>query len=354
MCEKSDNPVPSYPVSILVPVYGVEDWIERCARSLFEQTYPHLEFVFVDDCSPDASMDILRRVLEEYPARRESVRILRHEVRRGLASTRNTNLNAATGDFILIVDSDDYLEPDAVENLVNRQLETGADLIAGQYLVHFPETELLLKEKDYADRKERVFHMMQRGWSHFVAGRFIRRSLFTENGLHWVEGLDWAEDRYMMTLVAYHAKTPVTVDRVIYHYERRNANSMTGNVDRERYLRGNEQQLGNCLHLEQFFRDKEPEYQVESRRCVMEQLERNLQFELVYATKEGFENTVREIDERSPEDWAFIGWTKTGLKGLFLHSYACMRGRWLVRKTVRFVKKKIHRNPDSGKTDNSK
>ena len=59
-----------YQVSILVPVYGVEKYIERCARSIFEQTYDDLEIIFVDDCTPDRSIDILKKILEDYPNRK--------------------------------------------------------------------------------------------------------------------------------------------------------------------------------------------------------------------------------------------------------------------------------------------
>ena len=69
----------SYKVSILVPVYGVEQYIERCARSLFEQDYENLEYIFVDDCSPDHSIELLEKTLCDYPKRKEQVRIIRHE-----------------------------------------------------------------------------------------------------------------------------------------------------------------------------------------------------------------------------------------------------------------------------------
>ncbi len=59
----------NYKVSALIPIYNVEAYIERCARSLFEQTYPNLEYVFVNDCTPDRSMDILKRAMEDYPER---------------------------------------------------------------------------------------------------------------------------------------------------------------------------------------------------------------------------------------------------------------------------------------------
>ena len=63
-------------VTILVPIYNVEKWIEKCARSAFEQTYENLEYVFVDDCSPDKSVEILQRVVADYPHRAAKVRIL--------------------------------------------------------------------------------------------------------------------------------------------------------------------------------------------------------------------------------------------------------------------------------------
>ena len=124
-----------YLVSILVPVYGVEKYIERCARSLFEQTYNNLEYIFVDDCTPDNSIAILKRVMEEYPMRKGQVRILRHERNRGIAAARNTALDAAQGSFLSHVDSDDYLARDAIRLLVNKQVETGADIVTGIFSI---------------------------------------------------------------------------------------------------------------------------------------------------------------------------------------------------------------------------
>ena len=113
--------------------------MERCARSLFEQTYANLEYIFVDDCSPDNSIAILEKVMEDYPERKEQVRILRHEKNRGLAAARNTAIDAASGAFITHVDSDDYLDRDAVRLLVEKQMETGADIVSGNYYSVLPK-----------------------------------------------------------------------------------------------------------------------------------------------------------------------------------------------------------------------
>ena len=108
-------------VSILVPVYKVEKYIERCARSLFEQSYENLEYVFVDDCSPDDSVQILERIIKNYPLRAERVHIIRHEKNKCLLEARKTAIKYSNGEFLSHVDSDDWLEPNAIEMLMQKQ-----------------------------------------------------------------------------------------------------------------------------------------------------------------------------------------------------------------------------------------
>lgn len=95
-------------ISLLIPVYGVEKYIERCARSLFGQTYQNIEYIFVDDCTKDSSIAVLKKVLDDYPFRKEQVTIIHHNFNKGLSAARNTAFNHATGDYIIHVDSDDY------------------------------------------------------------------------------------------------------------------------------------------------------------------------------------------------------------------------------------------------------
>ena len=131
----NNNPL----VSILVPVYNVEQYIERCARSLFEQTYDNLEYIFVDDCTPDKSIQILERVLAEYPQRREQTKIIHHDRNRGLAAARNTAVENCSGVFLTHVDSDDWIEFNAVELLVNKQQENDADIVSSNTFCQYSD-----------------------------------------------------------------------------------------------------------------------------------------------------------------------------------------------------------------------
>lgn len=104
-------------VSVIVPIYGVERYIEQCVRTLMEQTLREVEYVFVDDHTPDKSMEILERVLADYPDRMGQVKVLQNEKNQGVARTRRVGLKECTGEYIIQVDSDDYVSPDYCEKL---------------------------------------------------------------------------------------------------------------------------------------------------------------------------------------------------------------------------------------------
>ena len=118
-------------ISVLVPVYGVEKYIARCAESLFGQTYADLEFVFVDDCTPDHSIDVLRSVMARYPARQAQVRIIHNEKNSGIGAVRQKLIDSCTGDCLTFVDSDDYMPLDAISLLAAGMERSGADMVDG-------------------------------------------------------------------------------------------------------------------------------------------------------------------------------------------------------------------------------
>lgn len=109
-------------VSVIIPVYGVEKYIERCARSLFEQTLVDMEFIFVNDSTKDNSIDILLKVINEYPQRKNQIKILHHEVNKGLPAARQTGIKVAKGDYIAHCDSDDWVTSNAYQEMYETAL----------------------------------------------------------------------------------------------------------------------------------------------------------------------------------------------------------------------------------------
>jgi len=120
-------------VSFIIPVYGVEEYIERCCISIFEQSYKNFEVVFVNDCTKDNSEQIVLNVIERYRHLGIHTSIIRHETNKGISATREDGQNAATGEYILYVDSDDYISTEMLEVLVNRAEQTNADIVYCDY-----------------------------------------------------------------------------------------------------------------------------------------------------------------------------------------------------------------------------
>lgn len=205
-------------VSLLLPVYNVEPYIEKCCRSLFEQTYDNLEYVFIDDCCTDNSIRVLQSVLTEYPLRQKQVKIIRHERNRGQASGRNTAIRNASGEYIVFVDADDWIEKNAIELLVNKQKTTDADIVYGQMRAHYENYEEDLVEPDYENKSEMIKHATELTIDHSLCKRLYRKMLFKDNEIACVDGWDYGEDHYLLPQLYWYAKKIERIDDVIYHY----------------------------------------------------------------------------------------------------------------------------------------
>lgn len=204
-------------VSILIPIYKVEGYIERCARSVFEQTYPNIEYIFCDDGSPDRSMEVLERVMKDYPERAEHTRIIRFPENKGLATVRNTLVDNCQTDWLIHEDSDDWMEPNHLENLVKKQQETGADIVCSDFIYHYPDREERFTYIESDDTKDYVRASVVDSDYHCCWGKLIRTSIYREHNIRIPTFVKKAEDRYSIVHIFYHAKKIVTT-HVACHY----------------------------------------------------------------------------------------------------------------------------------------
>ena len=205
-------------VSVCVPIYNVEKYIEKCVRSLFEQTLDDIEYIFVNDCTPDKSMDILRRVLVEYPQRQERVKIIDHKVNKGSATVRNTCLSAATGEYIGWCDSDDWVETDMYEAMYDKAKAENADVVWCNYdttkdpVICSPKTELFLQSADY-------LKLLCLGeYAAFNWNKLVKREIYSDYDIRFPDNNDMMEDVVATFQVMHFAKKVVNIPRVLYHY----------------------------------------------------------------------------------------------------------------------------------------
>lgn len=305
-------------------------YLKACIDSILAQSFADFELLLVDDGSTDGS----GAVCDKYAEGDKRIRVF-HKKNGGLCSARNHGLNNARGEWLLFVDSDDWIASDAIEILLSKQSIGDLDIVCGNRLIYETDRSYVWAEKAYKNKESFVLQMMQRTWDHLMTGKLVRHSLFVANALQWKEGFDAAEDRYMMTKLAYYAQSFGFVEDVVYHYDRRNANSITNAVDKRIVLRNCKQELGNVLSLEEFFRGKEQAYQRECARCVMEQLVLTLRAALSCSDKSEYSGIVAMIDKRSDDDLQLIEWRKRGVKGLITHHFILMK---CYHNCIRFFK----------------
>ena len=244
-------------VSICVPVYGVEKYIERCARSLFEQTYAKIEYIFVDDCTKDNSISILERVIIDYPERKKAIKIIHHEKNKGLAGARNTAVEVASGEFIMWVDSDDYIEKNAVELSVSKQKEGNYDIVRFNAIKYQNGYVTYVHTNNYKSMKEYNLAAIRREAPVCVWGGIIRRDLYIKNNIRAEEGVNMGEDYQVMPRLIYFAKSYISIDRNLYHYDAfTNSNSVS-----HRFTREMNRQIWRAYDiLAEFFEEKGEDY----------------------------------------------------------------------------------------------
>lgn len=213
-------------ISVIVPIYGVEQYIQRCVESLMAQTQKDVEYIFVNDATWDNSMDVLYSVLEHYPEMTHNVKILNHEVNKGLPAARNTGLRVACGDYVYHCDSDDYLESDTLELLYDNAIKTDADVVWCDYYETYLSHEIIVKQKEYRTGVEALTASLEYKIVYNVWNKLVKRSLYTENNILFLDGCSYGEDMTMLMVLA-NAQTCSYVSKPLYHYVRYNVSSLT-------------------------------------------------------------------------------------------------------------------------------
>ena len=217
-------------ISVIIPIYKVEAYIERCARSLTEQTMTDVEYVFVDDASPDKSIEVLQGVIDQYP--KADVIILHHEVNKGLPAARNTGLTVASGDYIFHCDSDDYLEPDALEKMYEAACKNEADIVYSDWYLTFEKKERYMKQPAYDTVEDALRGLLHGTMKYNVWNKLVRRELYDDTPFPAGHGM--GEDMTMILLFA-KALRIAYLPKGTYHYVRQNANAFTAARSEESY-----------------------------------------------------------------------------------------------------------------------
>ena len=205
-------------ISIIITVYNCENYIEKCARSLFEQTLENIEFIFVNDATPDNTIEVLEATIEDYPTRKPHIKIINLEKNRGVSNARRVGIENSIGEYVIHCDSDDWVDSDMYERLYQKAKKTDADIIGCNFRHEFSDRQYDFHQQ-YADNiEENISRLINGNIFPSLCTSLTRRSLIDNNGIIFPAGLNMGEDLYFNLQLFLHAKKIVSMDWAPYHY----------------------------------------------------------------------------------------------------------------------------------------
>lgn len=243
-------------VSVIVPVFGVEKYIERCVRSLFEQTLDDIEYLFIDDCTPDRSIDILKQVLEEYPLRKTQVIIHRMEQNSGQAAVRKWGMQNATGEYVIHCDSDDWVDTDMYKTMYEKAINENLDMVLCDYVRTDGVNENRYKGGQNVEKDVYLYKLFtdfaNAPWHLWI--RLVHRDIIHNKEIVYPVN-NMGEDMALSIQMVYYSKSIGYVPRGFYYYYI-NRQSITNQSSAEKIIEHANQWAENVRILDCFFENK--------------------------------------------------------------------------------------------------
>lgn len=216
-------------LSVIIPVYNVEQYIDKCIQSLLGQTLKDIEFIFVDDCSPDNSVTIIQKYNDP------RIKIIRHTINKYTAEARNTGIKNATGEYIAFIDSDDYIEKDFLEILYNLAKKNNADIAKG--IIRYIPSQRIINKNNLININKYNFNSAP--WS-----AIYKRELFNKPYVKF-----YVDTMVGQFLLVYYANKIVTCENAIYNYVMRKGSCVNTEFSPEKWRKLNIRGAELLLHF---------------------------------------------------------------------------------------------------------
>lgn len=206
-------------VSIIVPVYNVEEYLERCLNSLVNQTLKDIEIIIVNDGSTDGSKEIIQKYTSEY----KNIVYLEKE-NGGLSSARNYGIPYAKGEYIGFVDSDDYVELTMYEKMYNKAIEEKSDMVECDFIWEYPNKKREDIGKVYSSKKEAIIEARVVAWN-----KIIKKDIIEKTKITFPEGLRYEDIEFFYKIVPYLDKISFVKETLVHYVQRESSIANTQN-----------------------------------------------------------------------------------------------------------------------------
>ena len=199
-------------VSIIMPVYNVEKYIEKSLNSLVNQTLKDIEIIIVNDGSKDNSKEIIKKYEEKY---KDKIKYYEKE-NGGSADARNYGISHATGEYIAFVDSDDYVETNIYEKMYNKAKEEDSSIVECDFYWEYPNKKKLDSNKIYLNKKEMLLFTRVVPWN-----KLIKRDILNSNKIFFPKGLRYEDVEFTYKLVPYCEKVSFVKEPLVHYVQRK-------------------------------------------------------------------------------------------------------------------------------------
>lgn len=179
-------------VSVIIPVYKAEVFIEKCCRTLFNQTLEDIEYVFVNDCSPDDSIQIIQRTLSEFPHRNSQVKIYSNPENLGVKKTREKGIALATGEYLIHCDSDDWIDLNMYETMYHTAKKDNADLVICGYTIEYRNKQTKVDYPVPFEKNDNLNIELSPIYGS-LCNKLAKRSMIKEKNIHFLMILIWVK-----------------------------------------------------------------------------------------------------------------------------------------------------------------
>lgn len=213
-------------LSIIIPVYNVENYISKCIHSVIRQAHCNMEVILVDDCGRPESINIAEQILSKSSI---TWRIIHHEYNRGLAAARNSGVAAASGKYIFFLDSDDYLAENCLESLLNKAEESQAEIIFGNYMCVFGDKIIpgnRTRKMDFIAADTAIIGHIRGDYAPMAWNRLILHSWYKTTGVSFIEGILHEDEPWALSL-ALRCHRIAYINNITYYYQQREGSIMS-------------------------------------------------------------------------------------------------------------------------------
>lgn len=211
-------------ISIIITNYNSEQYIKRCINSLLCQLDNETELIIIDDCSTDNGVEVLSKLIK---GRNQKIKLICNQTNLGVAETRNIGIKSANGDYVIFIDSDDYVTDNYVSILTNSIKESYSDIILFDFKLCSSNGIKIIKTPELPSKEAYISALLKSAIHNSLCNKLIRRDLIVKNHLYMCSSINMFEDKSLCYRIFYYAEKITNTKKCIYIYDRTHVNSIS-------------------------------------------------------------------------------------------------------------------------------